>query len=103
MRQPWLDGGEPAPGAPPDLFTRKTAVVPARRAGAALALAVLVLVAGTTAEQARAVLDLPLWPGTDQLIGLVDALDGAARAVGLDQPHAALRALARRLEGAGDY
>lgn len=103
MRQPWLDAGDPAASVPPDLFTRASPTVPARRAGLALALAVLVLVAGTTSEQASAVLDLPLWPGTDQLIRLVEALDGAARAVGLDRPHAVLRALVRRLEGAGDY
>lgn len=103
MRQPWLETGDPAPGTPPDLFTRRSPVTTARGAGLALALAVLVLIAGTTAEQAKAVLDLPIWPGTDQLIAAVDALDGAARAVGLDRPHAALRAFARGLEGAGDY
>ena len=102
MRQPWLDGGDPIPGAPPDLFTRASPTESAGRAGAALALAVLVLVLGTTPEQAKGVLDLPIWPGTDRLIALVEALDDAARGVGLDRPHAALRALARRVDGGGD-
>ncbi|BBK44849.1 hypothetical protein STVA_48690 [Allostella vacuolata] len=100
MRQPWLETGDPPPGAPPDLFTRASPVTSARRTGLAIALAVLVLVLGTTAEQAKAVWDLPTWPGTDHLIAAVEHLDAAARAIGLDQPHEALRALARRLQGA---
>lgn len=62
MRQPWLETGDPPPGAPPDLFTRASPVTSARRTGLAIALAVLVLVLGTTAEQAKAVWDLPTGP-----------------------------------------
>ncbi|MGE0716823.1 MAG: hypothetical protein AB7P02_15385 [Alphaproteobacteria bacterium] len=96
MRQPWL---EPDRGdATGDLFSPASAVVPARRANLAYALAVAVLVAGTTSELASGVLDLPIVPGSETLITVTAALDDAARAIGLDAPHAALRELARRVE-----
>ncbi|MCC7275854.1 MAG: hypothetical protein IT561_24505 [Alphaproteobacteria bacterium] len=100
MRQPWL-GDEAAPSGPPDLFTRESAVVPAGRAIIAYLLAVAVLVLGTTSELMTTLLDLDTWPGTDTLIAVVGALDDAARAVGLDRPHALVRRLARALAAIG--
>ncbi|BBK34220.1 hypothetical protein EDC65_4055 [Stella humosa] len=100
MRQPWLEAADPPPGSVPDLFTRNSPVRSAGKAGIAVAVAVVVLILGTTTEQAKAVWDLPNWPGADLLTAAVEHLDGAARAIGLDRPHAALRALVRRLEEA---
>lgn len=98
MRQPWLEEADPPPGGRPDLFSRRSPVATAGRATAAFAVAVLVLVLGTTRESAVAVWNLPDWPGTDLAIAAVERLDGAARAIGLDRLHERVRALARGAE-----
>lgn len=94
MKQPWLTDdltGE-------DDFTRASPVIPARRVGLALAVAVAILAVGTARDLAIGVLDLPLFPGSDIVIAAAQALDEAARMVGADRPHAWLRGLREWLE-----
>jgi hypothetical protein len=64
----------------------------------AFAIAVIVLLAGTSSDLAVSVLDLPTAPGSDLAIDAAQRLDTAMRAAGIDRPHAALRAGERALE-----
>jgi hypothetical protein len=64
----------------------------------AFALAVIVLLAGTSADLAKSVLDLPTLPGTETVIATAERLNAAMQAVGLDRPHAALREQQRAIE-----
>ena len=96
MRQPWLD--ETSPYARDDDFSPHSATRPVSRVALAFALAVIVLLAGTSSDLARSVLDLPTLPGTDTVIAAADRLNAAMQAVGLDRPHAQLREQARAIE-----
>lgn len=98
MRQPWLD--DTSPYATGDDFAPRSVTRPVGRVGIAFALAVAMLLAGTSANLARSVLDLPIVPGTDALIAAVQRLNAAMHAVGLDRPHALLREQERALEAA---
>ena len=96
MRQPWLD--ETSPYAHDDDFSLRSATRPVGRVALAFALAVAVLLAGTSSDLATSVLDLPIVPGTDTVIAAAQRLNAAMQAVGLDRPHAALREHQRALE-----
>ncbi len=96
MRQPWLD--ETSPHAEDDDFSLRSATRPVSRVAIALALAVVVLLAGTSSDLATSVLDLPIQPGTDAVIAAAQRLNEAMQAVGLDRPHAVLREQQRALE-----
>jgi hypothetical protein len=96
MRQPWLD--ETSPHAADDDFSLRSATQPIARVALALALAVAVLLAGTSSDLALAVLDLPIQPGTDAVIAAVERLNEAMTTAGLDRPHALLREQQRALE-----
>jgi len=96
MRQPWLD--ETSPHAADDDFSMRSATRPVSRVALALALAVAVLLAGTSSDLALTVLDLPIQPGTDQVIAAAQRLDEAMKAVGLDRPQAVLREQQRAIE-----
>ena len=96
MRQPWLD--ETSPYAHDDDFSLHSATKPVGRVALALVLAVAVLLAGTSSDLARSVLDLPIVPGTDTVITAATRLNQAMQAVGLDRPHAILREQERALE-----
>jgi hypothetical protein len=96
MRQPWLD--ETSPYAHDDDFSPRSATRPVSRVALAFALAVAVLLAGTSSDLAKSVLDLPTLPGTEAVIAAADRFNAAMQAAGLDRPHAALRAQREALE-----
>jgi hypothetical protein len=97
MRQPWLDATSPY--AHDDDFSPRSATRPVARVGLAFAIAVVVLVCGTSSDLANSVLNLPIVPGTDTVIAAATRLHDAMHAVGLDRPHDRLRELERALEG----
>jgi hypothetical protein len=96
MRQPWL--AEPGDRPAPDDFTPHSVTRPIGSVAAAFAIAIVVLLMGTSAILATSVLDLPLYPGTDALIAAAQYWNAAMQAVGLDQPHAVLHEQERALE-----
>jgi hypothetical protein len=97
MRQPWLD--ETSPYARDDDFSPRSVTRPVKRVALAFAVAVAVLLAGTSSDLANSVLNLPIVPGTDAIIAAATALNDAMQAIGLDKPQAWLRELERAVEG----
>ncbi len=91
MRQPWLQSpGEAAPRLPDD-FSPHSAIRGAGAATLTLAVALLLLAAGRSAEILDAAYGLPIAPGTEALIALAEAWDGAMAGLGVPEALAAVR------------
>ncbi len=80
MPQPWLTD---APSDLPDDFSPRSATLPAGRAVLVVGLALLVFAAGRSGAILDAAYGLPLAPGTEALIALAEAWDGATTALGI--------------------
>lgn len=80
MRQPWLPDATHMRGT--DDFSAKTATLPARRAGLALALILLLLAMG----RAPQILDAAFGyegPGSDTLLAVAEGWSGAMEVLGI--------------------
>ncbi len=84
MRQPWLQPADtPPPRGVPDDFSPRSATRTAGATTLALALALLVMAAGRSAEILDAAYGLPVVTGTETLIAVAEAWDGAMQAIGV--------------------
>ncbi|RVT96108.1 hypothetical protein EOD42_13380 [Rhodovarius crocodyli] len=91
MRQPWLPESPPLKGA--DDFSAATATMPARRAALALALVMLLLAMGRSAQ----ILDAAFGyegPGSEMLLAVAEGWGSAMEALAIPQ---ALEELASHL------
>jgi hypothetical protein len=98
MRQPWLSESTTDPAG--DDFSRASVTRSAGRSATMLAIAVIVLLAGTATEFAKTLLDLPIMPGTDFAIDAMHRVAEALNTLGVTWPHERLREAARALEAA---
>lgn len=92
MRQPWLNppGTEPRRGVPDD-FSPTTATMGWRGAVLALAIVLLILLAGRSEAIVDAAYGLPVVPGTETVIAVAEGWNDVLSAIGLPQALAALR------------
>lgn len=94
MRQPWLQPADtPPPRGVPDDFSPRSATRTAGATTLALALALLVMAAGRSAEILDAAYGLPVVTGTETLIAVAEAWDGAMQAIGVPAAVDAVRAI----------
>lgn len=93
MQQPWMPGATPPDRAVPDDFSRATAVLPLRRAMIVLGVVGLLLLMGRSEAMLDAAYGLPILPGTEALIAVVEAWNEAMVSLGLPEALRELRAL----------
>ncbi len=94
MRQPWLHTTDtPAPRGVPDDFSPRSATRTAGGTALAVGIALLVMAAGRSPEILDAAYGLPVVAGTETIIAVAEAWDGAVQAIGLPRLVEAVRAI----------